>query len=58
MLDINKWLGLFSFTVKVGKQNNESFLGACDAPGACTIDALSAGGKLPFVASPACPTAC
>ncbi len=43
---------------QVDKRNNESFLGACGAPGAHTIDALSAGGKLPLVASPACSTAC
>ncbi len=32
---------------QVGKQNNESFLGVCDAPRAHPIDAIASGGKLP-----------
>jgi hypothetical protein len=46
MLDINKWLGLFSFTVKLASKIMSTFC-------AHTINGLANGGKLPLAAIPA-----
>jgi hypothetical protein len=46
MLDIDKWLGLFSFTVKLVSEIMSDFC-------AHTIDGLANGGKLPLAAIPA-----
>ncbi len=46
MLDIDKWLGVFSFTVKLVSKIMSAYC-------AHTIDGLANGGKLPQVASPA-----
>ncbi len=46
LLDIDKWLGVFSFTVKSVSKIMSAF-------GAHTIDGLTNGGKLPLAAIPA-----
>jgi hypothetical protein len=46
MLDIDKWLGVFSFTVKLVSEIMSIFC-------AHTIDGLANGGKLPLAAIPA-----
>ncbi len=46
MLDIDKWLGLFSFTVKLVSEIMSDFC-------AHTIDGLANGGKLLLAAIPA-----
>jgi hypothetical protein len=46
MLDINKWLGVFSFTVKLVSKIMSAFC-------AYTINGLANGGKLPLAAIPA-----
>jgi hypothetical protein len=46
MLDINKWLGVFSFTVKLVSKIMSAFY-------AHTINGLANGGKLPLVSIPA-----
>jgi hypothetical protein len=46
LLDIDKWLGVFSFTVKLVSKIMSAFC-------AHTIDGLANGGKLPLAAIPA-----
>jgi hypothetical protein len=46
VLDIDKWLGVFSFTVKLVSKIMSAFC-------AHTIDGLANGGKFPLVAIPA-----
>jgi hypothetical protein len=45
LLDIDKWLGVFSFTVKLVSKNNEPFWGVLCCTSQCApIDAIASGG--------------